>query len=95
MSQQKKIDEAQGVVDTVSRYVNCFGADEMSKLFVERMSREHRTLQQAFTRLCFMWIQHLAKLESNHYDLRNEASVKAAKKIMSHVDEYDLHLPTI
>ena len=63
--------------------------------FAKAMGRQHRTLQQNFTKVCFAWIQHLASLEENQYDLRNEASVKAAKKIVAGVDKYDLMLPLI
>ena len=57
---------------------------EDTTLFVERMSREHRTLQQTFTRLCIKWLQHLSQTE--HYDLRNEASVEFAKSIKRELD---------
>ena len=48
------------------------------------MSREHRTLQQVMTGLMLSWFEHLASLSDKpgHYDLRNEASVKVAKKVM-------------
>lgn len=49
---------------------------------VDGMSRNHRTLQQNFTRLSVAWIEHLAKLEPGQYDLRNEASVKLAKELV-------------
>lgn len=63
------------------------------KLFAEAMGRQHRTLQQGFTRLCFAWIEHLASLQRGQYDLRNEASVVAAKKIVASVD--CLYLPLV
>jgi len=70
-----------------------FGVEE----FAKAMGRQHRTLQQNFTKACFAWIQHLASLEENQYDLRNEASVKACKKILAGEikDHYDLMLPLI
>lgn len=57
------------------------------------MSREHRTLQQGFTRLAVAWILDLAKRE--HYDLRNEASVTLAKKIVEKVGSEGFCLPFI
>lgn len=71
------------------------GDRQARKEFVEGMAKEHRTLQQGFTGVCFEWIQHLASLQPGEYDLRNEAAVKACKKIMEGVDKYDLQLPYI
>jgi hypothetical protein len=67
------------------------------KKFCAALARQHRTLQQGFTRLCFAWIKHLASLEGHEYDLRNAASVQVCKKIVSGEikDEYDLSLPLI
>jgi hypothetical protein len=62
-------------------------------LFVERMGREHRTLQQGFTRLCQAWLEHLAALPETHYDARNEASVEYARKAVEATR--DVCLPTI
>jgi hypothetical protein len=61
--------------------------------FVERMGREHRTLQQSFTRLCAAWLEHLAFLPDNYYDARNEASVEYARKAVEATK--DVGLPTI
>ena len=63
------------------------------KACTDALGKEHRTLQQNFTKLCFAWIQHMAEVKE--HDLRNEASVKACKKIMTGVDKYDLMLPFI
>lgn len=65
--------------------------------FAKAMGRQHRTLQQNFTRVCFAWIQHLASLEANEYDLRNKASVETCRKILAGEikDKYDLALPLI
>jgi len=51
-------------------------------VFIDEMARQHRTLQQSFTDLCFRWIYHLATLEESQYDGRNEAAVKQAKVIV-------------
>jgi len=52
-------------------------SDEFNSL----MSREHRTLQQSFTRLCLEWIEYVAS-ENYHTDLRNEQSHKISKKLV-------------
>lgn len=87
---------AKQAVDTMTQFVNPMSNSEAINKFIELMSRDHRTLQQSFTKLCVHWLHHLSKLEEGDYDLRNEASVKLAKKLMSSVrDNYDLVLPTI
>lgn len=62
-------------------------------MFVKRMTCEHRTLQQGFTRLCQAWLKHLASLNENQYDARNEASVMYAKCVVKATG--DCGLPTI
>jgi FtsZ-binding cell division protein ZapB len=49
--------------------------------FLEIMSRDHRTIQQAFTRICLQWIELVASDEYRH-DLRNEDSHKIAKQLI-------------
>jgi hypothetical protein len=76
----------------MSNFVNGAGSKEVSA-FQEQMTREHRTLQQSFTRLCMGWLFLLSKSES--YDGRNEASVKLAQKIFASLDEGEAYLPLI
>ena len=61
----------------MSNYLNSFGVGYQD--FAKEMAREHRTLQQSFTRLCITWLQELS--ETEYYDLRNEGSVKFAQSI--------------
>jgi hypothetical protein len=49
--------------------------------FLEIMSHDHRTIQQAFTRICLQWIELVASDEYRH-DLRNEDSHKIAKQLI-------------
>lgn len=72
-----------------------FTGRDFSAGFIRQMSREHRTLQQAFTRLCMDWLAHLASLPEGHYDRRNQASVTLAKTIRSSVPREYFHLPFI
>ena len=69
------------------------------KYFIDGMNNQHRSLQQSFTRLCVDWIEHLASLNgkgSDFYDLRNEASVKFAKRLTETVTWQDgKYLPHI
>ncbi len=63
----------------ITDFVNSYGSN--NKEFIELMSREHRTLQQSFTRLVFMWIEHCASRDY-HYDGRNEATHKISKEVI-------------
>ncbi len=83
--------EIRDTVRAVSHLVNAYGA-EVAEFFVKEMGREHRTLQQGFTRLCRAWLLHLARLEECHYDLRNEASVELARKIKTILEDNPLPL---
>lgn len=68
-------------------------SDEPTEIFVEQMTREHRTLQQNMTKLAVEWLKQMAKTEM--FDLRNQASVELAKKLLEGKTEYDLALPTV
>lgn len=61
--------------------------------FIATLENGHRTLQQNFTGLVMKWISHLAKQQ--HYDGRNEASVKLAKQIVKAVPEDQWYLPLV
>lgn len=55
--------------------------------FVEIMARDHRTLQQAFTNLCFAWIRKCSdKNETGDFDQRNEHSVYKCAEIIDTID---------
>ena len=69
--------------DEVSNFLNSMSSDNKTEDFIKEMRKDHRTLQQSFTRLCLAWINDLAERE--HYDARNEASVKLAKKIKEEI----------
>ncbi len=72
------------LVGKITDFVNDFGSN--NKEFIEHMSREHRTLQQSFTRLVFMWIEHCAK-NDYHFDARNEATHRISKEIVKAFSE--------
>ena len=65
------------MVKEITNYVNNMGSDYRE--FAKLMSREHRTLQQQFTKLCISWLKELS--ETEYYDLRNEGSIKFAQSI--------------
>jgi hypothetical protein len=72
-------------------FVNSFGEIHLRDFIEEMGYRTHRTLQQNFTRLCFMWLDFLAEMgKQGRYDLRNEASCKMARQI---VDQFGKGMP--
>lgn len=69
-------DKNQEVASALTTAVNCyFDAHKAA----EYMTREHRTLQQTFTRVCVEWLLVLSKQE--YYDDRNADSVRLAKAL--------------
>ncbi len=86
MYEEKKT-PGQTVAQEMSRLLNTYGSQER-KVFLEEMSRDHRSLQQSFTRLCVDWLQKLAATES--FDLRNQASVELAKELKPLLDSKPL-----
>ena len=51
--------------------------------FCKAMAREHKTLQQSFTRLCLSWLRHCASVDyAECTDERNVASHTVSKKTM-------------
>jgi hypothetical protein len=79
------------VSELFAEYLNSF-SDKAPDFIeaIEKLSREHRTLQQSFTKLCLKWIEHIAVpfvWEGNtatgySVDGRNEASQKTAQKLL-------------
>jgi hypothetical protein len=72
----------------VSKCLNSYGNSESVKGFLAEMERDHRSLQQSFTTLCVAWLQNLAARE--HFDLRNEDSVKLARAVKPILDQHPL-----
>lgn len=70
-------------VQQVSGMLNNFSFNP--EKFCEEMTKEHRTLQQSFTRLCIHWLCTCAD-ENYRYDERNEASHEIAKALISSQD---------
>ena len=70
---------AHEVASVMTDFVNNFGCDKQG--FLEAMGREHRTLQQSFTRLCLRWIEYVAS-DDYHYDGRNQYSHTTCKQMV-------------
>ena len=69
---EKIVEELAGLVNSMS-----FKPD----YFIEKMSRDHRTLQQSFTKLCLQWLEYVGSVDYR-YDGRNEASFNTANDII-------------
>lgn len=76
---------SQQLVSEMTNYVNKFG--DVHTDFIKNMEFEHRTLQQAFTRLCLKWIEHVSSPEYR-YDLRNQQSHETCKLMMELFRDY-------
>lgn len=63
--------------------------------FLLEAQREHRTLQQAFTSLCFAWINAIADDDPTRWDARNEDAVAWACKIKNALPNLPPQLPYI
>ena len=85
LAKQSREQRAIDAVHTMSDFVNDMCRDE--EQFLVSMAREHRTLQQSFTGLCFAWIRHCAKMDFRSIDGRNEWSVNKCKEIMEKMEE--------
>ena len=80
MSRDEKIKEQ---VNQVTDMLNSFSFDYEG--FCKQMCKEHRTLQQSFTRLCIHWLSTCAS-DEYQYDGRNEASHEIAKALIESQD---------
>jgi len=51
--------------------------------FIEEMNKDHRTLQQSFTRFCLQWLENVAERQGpQNVDLRNKASQEVCENLM-------------
>lgn len=76
--------------DVFARFFGNFVNGKMrSKEHVaERMSREHRYLQQEMFKVCMAYISKLSEAyEKGYYDPRNEWSCKMSNSIINHLKE--------
>ena len=75
-TQKVRVAEAvKALTDLVNSYSN------HSPEFNAAMEREHRTLQNSFSRLCLGWIEHIASPEYRT-DPRNQSSKDVAQKVL-------------
>ena len=68
-------------VTTMSDFVNNFSHDNIE--FCQLMTREHRYLQEEFTRLCLEWIVTCGS-DGYAFDGRNELAHNICKELCKH-----------
>ena len=93
--QEERFVHGMKVAEQLTNFVNRMGNNDEIRGFVAGMERSHRTLQQSAFGLFLAWAYKMAKLPEGWYDLRNEASIKASKKIVEALGEYGDNLPFI
>lgn len=91
---------AKELAENISDFVNVMSRDNSE--FINAMAMEHPTLQQAFTRLCIQWLEHMASLRDHEIDARNKASRDMARALIESLDVQGIYgdtpskyLPTI
>lgn len=78
------------LANACTNYVNSFSCKE--KDFAEAMSRQHRTLQQSFTR---MIVAYLCMQAQETDDLRNQSSIEFSKKVIKLLEDEKIAFPLI
>ena len=87
---EEKAKEMRKLIEDVASPMN-----RVPKEVIAEMAVMHRTHQQNFTRLCVAWLNHLASLKEGQFDMRNEDSVRLAKKFAAAVPEDERYLSYI
>ena len=75
------------LTNEITNHLNSY--NDKSEKFNDAMSREHRTLQQNFTRLCLKWLEYVAS-EDYLTDGRNEQSKEVAQTLLNGFREVKL-----
>ena len=85
---------AEGVAKILGDFANRSSA-RSDKELVEELGKQHRTIQQAITRIFVEWMRHLHGQAGGNYDARNEASVMLARAMFEEILPEKLYLPLI
>ena len=72
------------LVTHITNEINCIFD---YKIFVEQMSREHRSLQSDFTTLCLEWLLKCREMyEAENFDGRNEHACRTGKMLIDYLE---------
>ena len=93
----KELDNIAHAFNTFSHTLNVMSShDNIINALLSCVVQDHRTLQQSFFAMVFSLIEKYGDLEEGMYsDLRNEASLKACKKIAQFIKDEGIYLPLI
>jgi len=89
----RKSKDEQQTKELTKQIMNYLNSGKSIDALIQSIGKEHRTLQQVFTNVCISWLKYCANLE--HYDGRNEASVKLAKEIFEKIEDVQYKMPLI
>lgn len=91
----RKLEQHKEFLEKFDSAVNLFMSDKEYHELAEKICNTHRTLQQNKMRLIVHMLQVWAEQEEGGwYDLRNEATVKLASKIVEKFKD-DFHMPVV
>ena len=94
VSERALSEKGEDVARLLMSYVNAFHLSD-EKEFINGCVYEHRTLQQNLFRMIYKMIQEWAKMSiDGRFDLRNEGTVNACRKIVTILDR-EIALPFI
>jgi hypothetical protein len=91
----EKREQAKALLKDLFTEVNGSHERELVEKLFLGISSEHRTLQASFWRILFSVMKKYGQIEPAWYDLRNEAAVKACKKLTEHIETDSLYIPFI
>lgn len=86
-NKMNKQEQGEVLAELFTDSVNTFNKKELTQAFFEKLSNEHRTLQQSVNRFMIEWLEYVAS-QDYYYDGRNEASHKIAKQMIEAFKEY-------
>ena len=82
----------QEMAEQLANFVNTFGSDR-TEACARAMVHQHRTLQQSMTRLFVRFMELQA--QEDDYDLRNQASIRFARKLVKLMEDEQIGLPMV
>ena len=89
--EQELKDRSEKIVADLAKLVNSMSFKP--DYFIDAMSKEHRTLQQSFTKLCMQWLEYVAS-DEYRTDGRNEASHELCKDLIGAYITAHTYLPS-
>lgn len=72
---------------------NTYASEVVEEEFIQQMCKEHRTLQQSFTKMMLKWMEFVSS-EKYRTDLRNEDSKVYVKKMVDAFTKENGYLPS-